>query len=241
MVPVTLEILRKILPPYFRVLLNTIKFYVIFSRRYGHLKSRLKNDVIAADGNCLPWYTYPTIEYLNGLDFSKSSVFEYGCGNSTVYWSNRAKSVTSVEHNKEYMELVLSKVSKNNVNIVYESDLNKYPDVIAVSGIKYDIVIIDGKSSTRTRSALLAIRHLSSKGFIILDNSDRYPKTSQFLRDKDLIQVDLHGMLPKGVTTNTTSLFLRREFVVSPLYKRLPIDSICGQQYVSIHDAYPEE
>ena len=32
------------------------------------------------DGNPIPWYTYPAIEYLSQFDYSDKEIFEYGCG-----------------------------------------------------------------------------------------------------------------------------------------------------------------
>ena len=46
----------------------------------------------------IAWYTYPLLEFLENLDFSQDSVFEYGSGSSSVYWANKAKYVQSVEH-----------------------------------------------------------------------------------------------------------------------------------------------
>src|SRR5688572_10403591 len=48
-------------------------------------------------GQPIPWYTYPAIEFIRQLDFSQSTVFEYGSGNSTMFWAASAARVISVE------------------------------------------------------------------------------------------------------------------------------------------------
>lgn len=58
-----------------------IENFRILSIKYGQLNSILKGSSIDKKGNKLPWYTYPCIEYLLGVDFSNKKVFEYGSGN----------------------------------------------------------------------------------------------------------------------------------------------------------------
>ena len=36
------------------------------------------------NGNPIPWYTYPAIEYLSQFDYSRKTIFEFGCGNSSL-------------------------------------------------------------------------------------------------------------------------------------------------------------
>ena len=51
------------------------------------------------DGNPIPWYTYPAIEYLSQFDYSDKKVFEFGCGYSSPFWAERAAEVVSIEDN----------------------------------------------------------------------------------------------------------------------------------------------
>ena len=32
------------------------------------------------EGNPIPWYTYPAIEYLSQFDYQDKKIFEFGCG-----------------------------------------------------------------------------------------------------------------------------------------------------------------
>ena len=78
------NLLRRTVPPPLRIFLTTVGFYIRFAIKYGHLRSRLRNDIIDENGEPLPWYTYPAIEYLTGLDFTQKTVFEFGCGTGRV-------------------------------------------------------------------------------------------------------------------------------------------------------------
>jgi hypothetical protein len=68
-----------------------------FSRVTGHWKSSLRTVAQAADGTPLPWYTYPAIDFLTQRDFSGKNVLEFGGGQSTLWWSARARSVLTIE------------------------------------------------------------------------------------------------------------------------------------------------
>lgn len=58
---------------------------------------------IDRDGNPIPWYTYPAIEYLSQFDVTDKDVFEFGCGNSSLFWADRARLVTSIEDNPDWL------------------------------------------------------------------------------------------------------------------------------------------
>ena len=53
--------------------------------------------MVDAAGKPIPWFTYPAIDYIRQLDLSEKTIFEWGAGFSTLFWSSRAKSVISVE------------------------------------------------------------------------------------------------------------------------------------------------
>lgn len=230
---------RKLVPAPLRILLTTVGFYGRFATRYGHLRSRFADDVIDENGDPIPWYTYPAAEYLAGLDFSDKTVFEFGGGNSTLYWAKRAKHVTTVDHDEQYIQWIARR-APDNVTLIHESDLDLYPATVKSRGERYDVIVIDGTSRTRSGCAPRAVEHLNPGGMIVLDNSDWYPETARFLRDQNLIEVDMHGMGPRGKHTWTTSLFLDRAFVATPRTSRLPGYSKCAKHFVSHYDRYPE-
>src|SRR6476469_2127444 len=62
-----------------------------------------------AIGAELPWLAYGAIEFLcEYLDDSKS-VYGFGSGGSTIWLAGRSKTVTSVEHDRDWFEVVRSR------------------------------------------------------------------------------------------------------------------------------------
>lgn len=101
---------------------------------------------------------------------------------------------------------------------------NDYVNSIKLHSQKYDVIIIDG--SHRYECALNSVEKLRIGGSVILDNSDWYEKTASFLRDANLIEVDMTGFGPINGYTWTTSFFFHREFNFKPLYNRQPVHGI---------------
>jgi hypothetical protein len=178
---------------------------------YGHYSSSTQKMCIDKHGNPIPWYTYPAIEYLKQLDFSDKEVYEYGAGNSSLFWARRAKTVTSVENDRTWHSFVKKKQAQNQ-EILFINDEEEYVNSIIRKQQKYDLIIIDGVA--RFACAQVAIHSLGKGGMIILDNSDWYPNTAKFLRESDLIQVDFTGMGPINYYNWTTSVFLQRDFYI---------------------------
>jgi hypothetical protein len=185
---------------------------------YGHLQTVRSKAAIDHTGRPVPWYTYPAIEYLKQFDFAETSVFEYGSGNSTLFWAERARHVTSVEDDERWYAKLRPTVPSN-CTLLYEPDLYRYPDSIARNpDERFDIIVVDGpaRASTRLRCVARAMERLRPGGLIILDNSDWLPRSSRALRDGGLLQVDMSGFIPIGGHTQTTSFFFDRRCELRP-------------------------
>jgi hypothetical protein len=85
-----------------RCWLRSFRLYRILSFDYGYLRSAATMRSVDAAGEPVPWITYPAIEFLKQLDLGDKTVFEYGCGGSTMFWSRAAKHVDSVEHDDQF-------------------------------------------------------------------------------------------------------------------------------------------
>ena len=95
------------------------------------------------NGAPLPWFTYPAIEYLSQLDFSKSHVFEWGSGNSSKYWSIRCAGLTSIESDSHWYNQVSKAMTRNQV-LRLETSANAYVGAIHDYSRSYDLIVIDG-------------------------------------------------------------------------------------------------
>jgi hypothetical protein len=167
---------------------------------------------VRADGSAIPWFTFPAIEFLEQFDFSDADVFEYGSGNSTLYWQNRVASLVSIEDDPEWYQEVKNAIVSQVVDYRMITDPETY--VASIAGGAYDIVIIDG--SHRERCVAPAAEALKPGGFVILDNADWFPGAAAELRSHGLIEVDFTGIAPLNAYTSTTSLFLHPAVSLRP-------------------------
>lgn len=201
---------------YFKSLYN-------LSFKYEHFRSLLTKKH-KLRGMEVPWFTYPAIEYLNQFDYSALHVFEYGSGDSTLFWNNRAKKVLSVEHRAVYVEKL------KEFKVIHATKKKEYVESL---NEEFDIIIIDGKN--RLECAKQAAKFIKKdSGLIILDNSERYPAVCNLLKEQtNFIQVDFHGMGPSKSESWTTSLFLARNINLKPLENQpvRPINGIRPARY----------
>lgn len=211
---------KKILPLKIR---KTLDCYLIFSRRFGHWRTLGEGKPLDENGNFLPWYTYPAIEYLTQFDYSNCTVFEWGSGYSSLFWSRRANKVISVEDNASWFDSIKT-IAPVNLNLSLISQKQKYITAIQQHKDRFDIIIIDGRH--RPDCARLAAEHLKNGGLIILDNSDWFTKSAKTLRSAGLIQIDFSGFGPVNDYTWTTSLFLSRSFKMKTVEPNQPRRSI---------------
>jgi hypothetical protein len=212
--------LFKIIP---RSLVPSLLNFRILNFGYGHLVSVRRQRSVDRQGSPIPWYTYPALEYIRQLDFSSKSVFEYGAGNSTIFWASLAHSVVSVENNQEWFDR-LSPTLPQNAKIILASEQQAYIQSVYRLGHNFDVIIIDGEY--RYECCQQAPSRLNAGGFIILDNADWYPKGAQILRDTGLIEVDMTGFSPINGYTSTTSFFFHRQFNFKPRAGRQPLHGI---------------
>lgn len=178
---------------------------------YGHAKSSSSWKSIDQSGNPIPWFTYPFIDYLKKQNLKPLSVFEYGSGYSTHFWSTHAKFVYSVEHSQEWAKktfLLLKNVPKSKYKLFIENSKKSYVNKISFSNQrKYDIVVVDGEY--RKECAKIAIKYISKKGVIILDNSDWYPGICAMLKANKFKQISFRGFTPINHYISETSLFIK--------------------------------
>jgi hypothetical protein len=192
---------------------------------------------VDGNGNPVPWYTYPAIEFLDRLDFSESTVFEYGSGNSSLWWSGRSHRVISVESDAEWHGRI-SAAAQSMSNFDYRLAKGKEDYVLASGLANADVVVIDGKYRFECARHLidgLGTGALRAK-MIIFDNSDWYPR-SIFELSKRLgwTQVDFAGFGPINDYTWTTSVFLAPGQDLTGRRSR-PLGSISGMTKVAGDD-----
>ncbi|MBW4481638.1 MAG: hypothetical protein KME14_03750 [Tildeniella torsiva UHER 1998/13D] len=201
--------------------------------KYGYHHTKASQRPVDINRQPLPWFTYPAIEYLAQLDLSNKSIFEWGSGNSSLFFAKRCKQITSVENNKEWFDYCSSQLLSNQ-KIIFREE-SAFAEVIDELSTTFDLIIVD--SLRRYECVHRCIKYLNDGGLVILDNSDWHPNSSAFLRNHcDLLEVDMHGFGPINSYSWTTSLYFHRNFRFSPREERQPTISAAGIQQVSKYD-----
>lgn len=209
---------------------------------YGLGLSIERKASIDCNGRALPWYTLPAIEFLKTLDYKDKNIYEFGCGNSSLFWSQRANSVTGVEDNAQWYEFC-RRNSPDNVTLSLQPEKSGYVNHIRETQRQYDVIVIDGK--WRYECCQSAITSLAADGCIILDNSDRaqeyieYQNAIEFLNHQQLLQVDFTGFSTGASFVTTTSVFFRRNFNFAAAGPFRPLKSIghifeCSPRFAAV-------
>jgi hypothetical protein len=163
-------------------------------------------------GEPIPWYTYAAISFLGDRTNENMVVFEYGSGNSTVWWGRRVAKVVSCEHDAEWYALTKNTLPSNvDYRLLELVPGGRYCALIEDFGRIFDVVVIDGRD--RVNCAKNSLLGLKSNGVVIWDNSDReeYREGYEFLLNNGFRRIDFAGMGPINANGWTTSVFYRSD------------------------------
>ena len=213
--------MRKTLTTFYRLMPENIKAAVDSRMKqarnwralavdYGQFRSILGGRCLDANGEPIPWYTYPAIEYLDHLDFSGKDVFEYGSGSSTLWWLRKARSVHSVEDDPDwYRRIALAEAAPDRLRYELLTDPHAY--VSALADTQPDVIVIDGNHRPACVDYLIEKYASTDRDLpmILFDNADWYPRSVELLRAQmKWLEVDFHGFGPINAYTWTTTLFV---------------------------------
>jgi len=185
---------------------------ISFSLSSGHFASSLRRRARDRAGQPLPWYTYPAIDFLSTLNFEARVVLEFGGGQSTLWWSRRAKAVLTIESDEQWFQRLLKCPEvRDHVTCVLREDLDEF--AAYPRGREFDIVVIDG--GDRRKCAETALTVVASDGMVILDDSQGFwgPEGSypivELFRSSGFSRVDFYGYAPAVYRPHCTSIFFR--------------------------------
>lgn len=200
--------------------------------RHGHgfVAATDSGEPKDALGNWIPLFTYPCVEYLRQFDLHDKRVFEWGAGASTLYWMQRARSVTSVENNRQWFD-AMSRLKNDKVSLLLEEG-DGFPFRIRHESGAFDVIVIDSYGY-RYDCAVEAVRKLAPGGMAILDNADWHPDSARVLRASGLLQVDFAGFKVTESHASTTSVFLKRDFNFATLQARQPTYAVGAKEILS--------
>lgn len=136
-----------------------------------------ENGWISIDefGIIRPWYVSGILEIIDKMDFVGKRVFEYGAGNSTLWYRSRGAKVEGVDSSPTWSNLAL--VLHETDREAYIKSIYKYP--------KFDLVAIDG--DFRDDCLAPALDCLNPKGIVVIDNFLQPSVPMEWFRTLDIL------------------------------------------------------
>jgi predicted O-methyltransferase YrrM len=121
-----------------------------------------------------PWLTRDFINIFSSWDTKEWTMFEWGTGASTYWFSQRVKFLVSMDNNPSWFNLtkgILEKALITNVDFHLQPlNIVAYYDTI-LKYSPFDCILIDGRN--RVVCSEYAVKNIKPDGIIILDNSER--------------------------------------------------------------------
>lgn len=182
--------------------LNSIGWFTAFD----------KKQAVDGKGKALPWVTYSFIDFIRERINKTQHIFEYGSGSSTIFYAERAGSVTSVEHDKGWFDKVKN-TSPGNAEMIFcqlEKD-GEYAKKATLLGKKFDIIIVDGRD--RVNCCKHSVDALSANGVLVLDDSERevYSAARVLLKAQGFKEISFSGISPGLFYEKATSVFYKQD------------------------------
>ncbi len=168
------------------------------------------HQAVDETGQPLPWVTYSFIDFIKPRLSQSLSIFEYGSGNSTLFYAKRVKKVVSVEHDEAwYQRIVQEKASNAEMIFTALEKGGEYSQKAKLLGEKFDVIIVDGRD--RVNCCKFSIDALTDHGVLVLDDSERemYAEARAFLTEKGFKELPFTGISPGLFYNKTTSVFYK--------------------------------
>jgi hypothetical protein len=192
-----------------------------FSMTTGHYRAALSRRSVDAGGHPIPWYTYPALDFLSSISFASDDVLEFGGGYSTIWWSQHARSVVTVEGNPDWFEEIKPMVNSN-VSLHLYTELTEHAAAPREMDRSWPVIIIDGGNRLWCAETALAVA--TDDPLIVLDNSEgSWGQPGSFpiidlMEANGFARIDFSGYAAGTFQPSCTSLFFR-----SPdRFRRLP-------------------
>jgi len=193
-------------------MINNIKLFLKLNK-IGYLKEKgffNSFNIFAPEdsiGNPIPWLTYSFVDFLVPRLNNTVSIFEYGSGNSTLFFSKHVKRIVTLEHDRIWAEKLRKSLPGNCQLIISSKQKEDYINNIEKTKECFNLIIIDGLF--RNECAINAPKYLNSSGVIIFDDSNRtdYEDGFKYLNENNYKRLDFWGLSPGSIRNNCTSIF----------------------------------
>ena len=130
------------------------------------------HQAVDADNQPIPWVTYSFIDFIKDRLNKELAIFEYGSGNSTLFYAERVKRIVSVEHDESWFQKIVAEKADNAEMIFTKLEADgEYSQKAKLLSEKFDVIIVDGRD--RVNCCKYSIDALTEKGVLVLDDSER--------------------------------------------------------------------
>jgi len=136
-------------------------------------------DRVTSGGSNKPWMVPSAVSHLAQIIRKDWKVFEFGSGWSTLWYAERSGTVTSVEHDPRWYDLVRLRlrdqaISNCDLRLL---DLKTFPKCIeGFENDVFDLVIVDGSEEVqgdRLGCVAVSTPKVKQGGYLVLDDSDQ--------------------------------------------------------------------
>lgn len=136
-------------------------------------------------------------------------VFEFGSGNSSIWWAKRVEVLVSCENDEGWYLATKSRLTPNAEILLKDARESDYAAAARNFGGSFDVIVLDGRN--RVDCAIQSLSALSERGVYIWDNSDRarYTEGYGILLSAGFRRLDFSGLGPINTTEWSTSVFYR--------------------------------
>ena len=177
----------------------------------GWERSFKEKRPVTLEGEPIPWLSLPMVKLLEERLRDTHTVFEYGSGNSTLFFTSRVWQVVSIEYDEKWKQEIQGQINSPKVQIYYFDyrDPEYVNSIRSLSEDRYSIVLIDGRN--RVECCKAAVSKLKDDGVILLDDSHRprYREGYDFVLAKGFKKLDFWGMGPGSIGLKCTTVFYR--------------------------------
>jgi len=167
-----------------------------FLTKSGWVLSYMTRRSIDAEETPLAWWSYPALTFLKERLNKSMTVFEYGCGYSTLWMAKKCSKVYSVESDAAWYER-MKMVIPGNVEIIHRPQESFASEISTDErhAKAYDVVIIDG--ADRVNCAKQCEYGLKDDGVIIFDNcGTRWKEGFEYLMERGWRRIIFQGLAP---------------------------------------------
>lgn len=176
----------------------------------GWLNSFKLQMPVDNQGKPLPWVTYPFIDFISSRLNKTLDVFEYGSGNSTLFYSQHVNHVYALENDKSWYSKIEESLPQN-AKLIYQEVIRggDYCRYATTLNKKFDIIIVDGRD--RVNCCIHSIQALREGGIVVLDDSERleYKPALDFFKSNNFKEIHFWGMAPGVKMKKCTSVFYK--------------------------------